>query len=425
MSLPSKQVFSLLFDETSQSGGQPSASTISPALYSISGMAGGKAASLFALGGTHGAAAQDLILLAGHLRKATAKGHAIVLAHDGELRLHDSPELLLAQSGLFQALSEAAAGQTLVCIVNGSLEGFMAMLPTLADASFLVHGQGQLALEAASVVEAVCGIRQDAERLGGALAHARTSGLASRACPHLLDAVLQTRRHVLAMRNTVPTQVSFTKAQLQLDQLLPPDDSDDTYDIRVLLDAIADPGSFLEVQPELKTALITGFARLDGQACAVIASTPAHMAACLDLAALQKAGRFLALCNRRKLPVISLIDTLGFIPGESQEHGGIALAAAALLQQWQTHSAAVIALVLRHAYGAAPLALGLSAGLSRGTGLAWDKAVISAGGRNGSAIDAGLSRIQPSQSAIALSSLLRQETLGEAEALSRETLNVH
>lgn len=430
MSLADNQVLPLLFDDGGASAGAPAMVRHGAAVSGIQGRIAETPVSLFLLSSVDGVSASDLRLLAGQIRAASAKRHAIVLALGGNVMLRDDPDLSEAQAALFQDLSESAGSRCLLSIVAADTSGFLSTLPCLANAAFFVQGSGRLALSAADAVEAVCGVRQDPELLGGALAHARASGIACRACPHLLDAVLQARRYLLATSDNLPPSHAQIHAQEStalacLEKLLPPDDSDGAYDIRVLLDAVLDPGSFLEVQADMETSLITGFARLRGQACAIVASDPGILAGCLDVAALEKASRFLSLCARRGIPVVSLIDVPGFVPGEAQEHAGIAALAARLMRQWQRHGK-IVTLVLRDALGAAGLAMGLSASLQRQACLAWNGARISAGGRLGMpVVDDGITRIAPALTAQSLARLLSRDASGKSTESSSEVPHVH
>ncbi len=430
MSLADNQVLPLLFDDGSASAGASAMVRHGAAVSGIQGRIAETPVSLFLLSSVDGVSAGDLRLLAGQIRAASGEGHTIVLALGGNVMLRDDPGLAGAQAALFLALSESAENHCLLSIVAADTSGFLSTLPCLADAAFFVQGSGRLALSAADAVEAVCGVRQDPEQLGGALAHARAGGIACRACPHLLDAVLQARRYLLATSDSSPSFHDQLRAQEDaalacLDELLPPDDGNGAYDIRVLLEAVLDPGSFLELQAGRETSLITGFARLRGQACAIVASDPGILAGCLDAAALEKASRFLALCVRRRMPVVSLIDAPGFVPGEAQEHAGIAALAARLMQQWQRHGK-IVTLVLRDALGAAGLAMGLSASLDRRTCLAWNGARISAGGRRGiPAGDDGITRIAPALTAQSLARLLSRDASGKFTESPSEVPHVH
>lgn len=430
MSFSAEHVWPLLFDDGGSRLDLPTMDRHGMAVFSANGLVSNTATSLFVLSSVNGIRADDLNLLAEQIHIASTKQHVIVLIHDGNSLSHDEPNLGEAQASLFHSLSHAAKHQCLISIVTSELSGFLAMLPRLADASLFVREQGRLALSAAETVNTVLGIKQNPERLGGASVHAGTSGIATRACPHLLDALLQTRRYLLAMTSSCSSEIlpSIRKGnpQTQLDSLIAPDERAQPYNIHVLLDAVLDTGSFFEVQAERKSALLTGFAHLNGQACGIIASDPNHFAGCLDIIALEKASHFLSLCNKRGLPVISMIDVPGFIPGESQEHAGIAAAATRLMQQWQQHRAQVITLVIRNALGPAGLALGLSSGLARRSCLIWSGALISAGGKHAAAsVNNGAVYIAPHQTTESLTRLLHRDAAAKPIGLSMEAAHVH
>src|SRR5690606_8410388 len=244
MTLCADNVLALLFDDGACDIASAAMTSEGGALFTMHGKIGARAVSVFLLSGTDGITTSDLRLLTQKLDSAGLQQHSIVLALSGNLMLHDAPDLLDAQSELWRAWINSPENNLAVTLVAAEAYGFVATLPCLADTAFFVQGDGRLSLSMASTVEQALGIRQDPETLGGALVHARSTGIAGVISPHLLDAVIQSRRYLLATENGSDGQDIVRprefKPQSWLDSLLPRHEQNGAYDINVLLSSVLD-----------------------------------------------------------------------------------------------------------------------------------------------------------------------------------------
>ena len=198
-----------------------------------------------------------------------------------------------------------------------------------------------------------------AEELGGAATHTKKSSVADGAFENDVEALLEVRRLVdflpLNNREKPPVRPSFdqvTRTDDSLDTLIP-DNAQTPYDMKELILKIADEGDFYEIQEDYAKNILTGFVRLDGQTVGVVANQPMVLAGCLDIDSSRKAARFVRFCDAFEIPILTLVDVPGFLPGTSQEYGGVIKHGAKLLFAYGEATVPKVTVITRKAYGGA------------------------------------------------------------------------
>ncbi|MDK9700237.1 MAG: acyl-CoA carboxylase subunit beta [bacterium] len=276
-----------------------------------------------------------------------------------------------------------------ISIVAGPCAGGAAYSPALTDFIIMVRNTAKMFITGPDVVKAVTGQCISSEELGGAEVASSISGIAhfvaeddqdAIAISHKLLGFLPQNNTVDPLRLSAPGMLEFV-ADPALDALIP-DDPREPYDVREAILRIVDQADFLEVQATFAPNIIVGFARLGGRSIGVIANQPMIKAGALDIDASDKASRFIRFCNSMNIPLVTLVDVPGFLPGIEQEHGGIIRHGAKMLFAYSAATVPKITLILRKAYGGAFLAMcGKAMGADRV--FAWPTAEIAVMGADG------------------------------------------
>jgi propionyl-CoA carboxylase beta chain len=198
-----------------------------------------------------------------------------------------------------------------------------------------------------------------AEELGGASTHTKKSSVADGAYENDLEMLAESRRLFdflpLNNREKAPVRPFFddpARLESSLDTLIP-DNPNQPYDMKELIHKIADEGDFFEIQRDYAANIITGFVRIEGQSVGVVANQPMVLAGCLDIDASRKAARFVRFCDAFEIPILTLVDVPGFMPGTSQEHGGVIKHGAKLLFAYGEATVPKVTVITRKAYGGA------------------------------------------------------------------------
>jgi propionyl-CoA carboxylase beta chain len=209
------------------------------------------------------------------------------------------------------------------------------------------------------VVKTVTHEEITAEELGGAITHSSKSGVADLAFETDIDALLNLRDFIsfLPANNQekppiLPTNDPSDRIEISLDSLIP-DDPNKPYNMKELIVKVADERNFFEIQPDFAANLIVGFIRIDGSSVGVIANQPLVLAGCLDINASTKGARFIRFCDAFNIPVLTFVDVPGFMPGTSQEYGGIIKHGAKLLYAYAECTVPKVTVITRKAYGGA------------------------------------------------------------------------
>jgi propionyl-CoA carboxylase beta chain len=238
------------------------------------------------------------------------------------------------------------------------------------------------------VVKTVTHEEVTSEELGGAITHTTRSGVADMAFENDVEALLMLRRlyNYLPLNNREkppvrPSRDPIDRADLSLDTLVPANPNQ-PYDMKELIAKTVDDGDFFELQPEYAKNIIIGFGRMDGQPVGIVANQPLVLAGCLDIKSSIKAARFVRFCDAFNIPIITFVDVPGFMPGTSQEYGGIIKHGAKLLFAYAECTVPKVTVITRKAYGGAYDVMS-SKHLRGDVNLAWPNAEIAVMGAKG------------------------------------------
>ena len=238
------------------------------------------------------------------------------------------------------------------------------------------------------VVKTVTGEDIDAEHLGGASVHAGKSGVTSFTAKTEEDAMQQIRTllsYIPSNNTEEAPRVECTDPIDRKEDLLNdilPDDPNKAYDMYKVIKAITDNGDFFEVQPKFAKNIITGFARFNGQSVGIVANQPAAYAGVLDVNASRKGARFVRFCDAFNIPIVSLVDVPGFLPGTGQEYNAVILHGAQLLFAYGEATVPKITINLRKSYGGSHIVMGCKQ-LRADLNFAWPTAEIAVMGASG------------------------------------------
>jgi propionyl-CoA carboxylase beta chain len=246
-----------------------------------------------------------------------------------------------------------------ISLVMGPCAGGAVYSPAMTDFIFMVKETSHMFITGPEVIKTVTGEEVDFESLGGAMAHNTKSGVAHFASDDE-DACLEDTRYLLSFlpQNNLetPPRVMPTDDPARMDEALDhvvPDSANKPYDMRDVIRYVVDDGEFFEVHEHYARNIVCGFARLNGYAVGVVGNQPAQLAGVLDIDSSTKAGRFVRTCDAFNIPLLTFCDVPGFLPGTSQEWGGIIRHGAKLLYAYTEATVPKITIITRKAYGGA------------------------------------------------------------------------
>jgi methylmalonyl-CoA decarboxylase subunit alpha len=322
---------------------------------------------------------------------AEKSGAPLVSLNDGAgARIQEGVMALAGYGGIFRRNVRASGVIPQISVILGPCAGGAAYSPALTDFVFMVRGTSQMFLTGPDVVRAVTGEDVGHEALGGADVHAGLSGLASFTYDDERECLAEVR-YLLALlpsnSRERPPEFGFQEpVDAPNDRVadLVPANPAQSYDMRALVEEIVDDADLLVVQEEWAPNILCAFARLGGQVVGVVASQPAKLAGTLDIAASQKGARFVQTCDAFNIPIVTLVDVPGFLPGVDQEHQGIIRQGAKLLYAYCNASVPRIQLILRKAYGGAYIVMD-SRSIGADLSFAWPTNEIAVMGAEGAA----------------------------------------
>ncbi|WP_030720991.1 acyl-CoA carboxylase subunit beta [Streptomyces sp. NRRL F-2580] len=322
---------------------------------------------------------------------AEAAGAPLVSLNDGAgARIQEGVSALAGYGGIFQRNTRSSGVIPQISVMLGPCAGGAAYSPALTDFVFMVRGTSQMFITGPDVVRAVTGEEITQNGLGGADVHAAVSGVAAFAYDDE-QSCLEDVRHLLSLlpsnnRETPPREYGDDPAERRTEALagIVPANPQQAYDIRRVIEEVVDDGDHFEVQPGWAANVVCTLARMDGHVTAFVANQPAHLAGVLDIHASEKAARFVQFCDAFNIPLVTLVDVPGFLPGVGQEHGGIIRHGAKLLYAYCNATVPRISLVLRKAYGGAYIVMD-SRSIGADLALAWPTNEIAVMGAEGAA----------------------------------------
>ena len=312
----------------------------------------------------------------------------IGLNDSGGARIQEGIDALAGYGEIFERniLSSGVVPQ-ISCIL-GPCAGGAVYSPALTDFTLMVKNTSYMFLTGPAVVKSVTGEQVNQEELGGAAVHASKSGVAHFAA-HSEEQALSTIRELLDYLpqnnlETAPLVESADPINRVDDALnsIVPDNPNKAYDMYAVIKSIVDDGKFLEVHKEFAKNIIVGFARLNGRSVGVVANQPAVLAGVLDINASRKAARFVRFCDAFNIPLVTLVDVPGFLPGTQQEYGAIITNGAKLLYAYGEATVPKVTVTLRKGYGGAHIVMSCKQ-LRGDINYAWPSAQIAVMGADG------------------------------------------
>jgi len=299
----------------------------------------------------------------------------------GGARIQEGINALDEYSNIFYRNSCASGVIPQISAIMGPAAGGAVYSPAMTDFVFMVKKTSYMFITGPAVVKSVTSEEISNEELGGALTHSTKSGVTQFACDNDQQAIEEIKKLLSYLPSNneekppyVPTKDSPDRSDKVLDSILP-ENSNKTYNMKDVIKAIVDDGEFLEPSRQWAQNMITAFARMNGQVIGIIANQPSHLAGCLDINASDKATRFIRFCDAFNIPLLTIADVPGFLPGSHQEWGGIIRHGAKLLWCYAEATVPKITLITRKAYGGAYIAM-CSQGLGADYTLAWPQAEI-------------------------------------------------
>ena len=283
----------------------------------------------------------------------------IGLVDTGGARIQDGVDSLAGYSAIFLRNTRASGVIPQISAILGPAAGGGTYSPALTDFVFMVEGVGQMYITGPDVVRAVTSEDVSHEDLGGATSHATKSGVAHFAIETEQECLDQVRRLLgfLPQNNTEePPRGQGTDDPGRTDEGLTdivPDDANQPYDMLDVLHRVVDDGDLMEVHELYARNILVGFARMGGRPVGIVAQQPNWLAGVLDINASVKAARFVRFCDAFNVPLVTFVDVPGFLPGTSQEHGGIIRHGAKLIYAYAEATVPKISVLTRKAYGGA------------------------------------------------------------------------
>jgi len=312
----------------------------------------------------------------------------IGLNDSGGARIQEGVASLGGYAEVFQRNAMASGVIPQISMIMGPSAGGAVYSPAMTDFIFMVKDSSYMFVTGPEVVKTVTHEEVTAEELGGALTHTTKSGVADMAFENDVEALLMLRRLYnylpLNNREKSPMRASGDPTD-RLDQslnTLVPLNANQAYDMKELVLKTVDDGDFFELQPDYAKNMLIGFARMAGQTVGIVANQPLVLAGCLDIKSSIKAARFVRFCDAFSIPVITFVDVPGFMPGTSQEYGGIIKHGAKLLYAYAECTVPKITVITRKAYGGAYDVMA-SKHLRGDVNFAWPNAEIAVMGAKG------------------------------------------
>jgi len=291
---------------------------------------------------------------------AMQNGAPVIGINDsGGARIQEGVASLAGYADVFQRNILASGVVPQISLIMGPCAGGAVYSPAMTDFIFMVKDSSYMFVTGPDVVKTVTNEVVSAEELGGARTHTTRSSVADGAFQDDAEALMEVRRLIdflpLNNREKPPVRPFFddpARLEPSLDTLVP-QNPNQPYDMKELILKLADEADFFELQEEFAKNIITGFIRLEGSSVGVVANQPTVLAGCLDIDSSRKAARFVRFCDAFEIPILTLVDVPGFMPGTAQEHGGVIKHGAKLLFAYGEATVPKVTVITRKAYGGA------------------------------------------------------------------------
>jgi methylmalonyl-CoA decarboxylase alpha subunit len=322
---------------------------------------------------------------------ALKMGAPVVGINDsGGARIQEAVDALSGYGKIFYRNTKASGVIPQISVIMGPCAGGAVYSPALTDFIYMVKNTSQMFITGPAVIKSVTAEEVTAEQLGGAMTHNSTSGVAHFAAENEEDCIEQIRYLLSFLPSNnldeapiVDTGDDPNRMDDGLNSLLP-DNPNMPYNMKDVITSIVDNGEFYEVHAHYAMNIITCFARFDGRSVGIIANQPNVMAGCLDVNASDKSSRFIRFCDAFNIPLVTIVDVPGFLPGTDQEYGGIIRHGAKMLYAYSEATVPKVTVITRKAYGGSYLAM-CSNDLGADQVMAWPSSEIAVMGPAGAA----------------------------------------
>ncbi|MBM08438.1 MAG: methylmalonyl-CoA carboxyltransferase [Magnetovibrio sp.] len=292
--------------------------------------------------------------------KAMDVGAPLIGLNDsGGARIQEGVDSLAGYAEVFQRNVMASGVIPQISMIMGPCAGGAVYSPAITDFIFMVENTSYMFVTGPDVLKTVTQEEVTHEELGGASTHTSKSGVADKAFANDLESLLYLRKFIdfLPPNNTerapyFPTDDPWDRIEKSLDSIIP-SNPNKPYNMKEVVSKVVDEEDFFELQPNYAGNIITGFARIDGHSIGIVANQPLVLAGCLDINSSIKAARFVRFCDCFNIPIITFVDVPGFMPGTSQEYGGIIKHGAKLLFAYAECTSPKVTIITRKAYGGA------------------------------------------------------------------------
>ena len=335
---------------------------------------------------------QDFTVMGGSLSKVAADkickimdiaistGCPIIgIIDSGGARIQEGVHSLVGYGSIFTKNVRSSGVIPQISIIVGPSAGGATYSPAITDFIFMVKDMGQMYITGPDVVKQVTGENTTHEELGGSESHMTKSGV----CHFIYDSEIDCFNNVKKLLNYLPQnnqelvqniENSVPELNDNLSDILP-ENSNTPYDMNLIIKNILDKYTFMEIQENYAKNIIIGFGKIGGKNIGLIAQQPNHLAGVIDIKASEKAARFIRFCDAFNIPLISLVDVPGFLPGLDQEHNGIIRRGAKLLYAYAEATVPKISIIIRKAYGGAYIVMS-SKSLLSDLNYAWPSAEV-------------------------------------------------
>lgn len=344
---------------------------------------------------------QDFTVMGGSLGQAHANkicqildmaikvGAPVIGINDsGGARIQEGVDSLAGYGEIFKRNVMASGVIPQISLIMGPCAGGAVYSPALTDFIFMVKGSSYMFVTGPDVVKTVTGEEITHDKLGGSGVHCVKSGVADASFDNDIEALLYTRKFFnflpLSNKHALPSRETSDPADrvdMSLNVLVPTS-TNKSYNMTELLEKIVDENEFCEIQAEFAKNIIIGLAYMEGSPVGIVANQPLNLAGCLDINASRKAARFVRFCDAFNIPLITLVDVPGFLPGKTQEYNGIIKHGAKLLYAYAEATVPKITVITRKAYGGAYIVMN-SKHLGGDVNYAWANSEIAVMGAEG------------------------------------------
>ncbi len=297
-------------------------------------------------------------------RAIKARAPVIGINDSGGARIQEGVDSLAGYGEIFDLNVKASGVIPQISLIMGPCAGGAVYSPALTDFIFMVKKSSYMFVTGPEVVKSVTSETISKEELGGYKVHTELSGVADFAFNNEVELLLEVKRFFnflpLSNKSSLPYRKTYDPADriiMSLTNVIPKT-SNQSYNMKDIVTQVLDEQEFFEIQENYAKNIIIGFGYMEGKPVGVVANQPMHLAGCLDINASKKGARFIRFCDAFNIPIISLVDVPGFLPGTKQEYEGIIKDGAKLLYAYSEATVPKITIITKKAYGGAYIVMG-------------------------------------------------------------------